>query len=61
MAEKVLSMLRTSWRKIILSDLAILIFLALIRVGLHALTNHTYGFHCDELAFLPIIMGRQAR
>lgn len=39
-------------REIIFSDLGILILLAVSRIILHALTNHTYGFHRDELAFL---------
>jgi hypothetical protein len=38
--------------KILLSDLGILILLAISRIVLHALTNQTYGFHRDELATL---------
>ena len=40
------------WQSIILSDLGILILLALSRIILHLLTNQQYGFHRDELAFL---------
>ncbi|MEZ4678758.1 MAG: hypothetical protein R2932_31530 [Caldilineaceae bacterium] len=34
------------------SDLAILILVALTMLVIHALTNHQYGFHRDELATL---------
>ncbi len=34
------------------ADLAILILVALIVLTIHALTNHRYGFHRDELAML---------
>ncbi len=40
------------WREILMSDLALLILLALARIILHALTNTQYGFHRDELATL---------
>ena len=45
-------MTRSRWREWLLSDLGILVLLALSRVILHALTNHQYGFHRDELGFL---------
>ncbi len=45
-------MTRNRWRDLLFSDLGILILLALSRIILHALTNHNYGFHRDELAFL---------
>lgn len=45
-------MLQKRWQAILFSDLGILILLALSRIILHALTNHQYGFHRDELAFL---------
>jgi hypothetical protein len=41
-----------TWRKIISSDLAVLILLALAKLPLHLLTNGQYGFHRDELGFL---------
>ena len=34
------------------SDFHILIFLALVRLAVHTLTNGEYGFHRDELAIL---------
>jgi Dolichyl-phosphate-mannose-protein mannosyltransferase len=43
---------RHRWREFLLSDLGILILLALTRIILHALTNQQYGFHRDELATL---------
>jgi hypothetical protein len=45
-------MTRPRWREIIFSDLGMLLFLALSRMLLHALTNQEYGFHRDELGFL---------
>jgi 4-amino-4-deoxy-L-arabinose transferase-like glycosyltransferase len=39
-------------RSVLTSDLAILLYLALARILLHALTNSQYGFHRDELAML---------
>ncbi len=41
-----------TWRRILLSDTAVLIWLALGVVALHLLTNGQYGFHRDELATL---------
>ncbi len=41
-----------TWRSLLLSDTAILIWLALGVVVLHLLTNGQYGFHRDELATL---------
>jgi 4-amino-4-deoxy-L-arabinose transferase-like glycosyltransferase len=41
-----------TWRDIVLSDLGILILLALARILLHILTNGQYGWHRDELAML---------
>lgn len=40
------------WREVILSDLGILIALAILRILLQFLTNNQYGFHRDELAIL---------
>ncbi len=40
------------WHNILFSNLGLLILLALSRILLHALTNHQYGFHRDELATL---------
>ena len=40
------------WRNYILSDMGILILLALIKLIIHILTNGQYGFHRDELGFL---------
>lgn len=40
------------WRGIVLSDLAILILIALAKLIFHALTNGQYGFHRDELQTL---------
>lgn len=45
-------MFRNRWRKILSSEITILILLALTRIILHALTNDQYGFHRDELATL---------
>jgi 4-amino-4-deoxy-L-arabinose transferase-like glycosyltransferase len=42
----------TSWRTVLLSDLGILVWVALARVILQTLTNTQYGWHRDELAFL---------
>jgi hypothetical protein len=33
-------------------DLGLLLVLATVRVALHALSNHQYGWHRDELAML---------
>lgn len=44
--------MNTSPKKWITSDLGVLILLALVRLVLHTLTNHQYGFHRDELAML---------
>lgn len=41
-----------TWQKVVLSDLGLLLLLALVRVLLHTLTNGQYGFHRDELATL---------
>src|SRR5512137_132506 len=41
-----------TWRTFVLSDLGILILLALARLALHSLTNGQYGWHRDELATL---------
>ncbi len=41
-----------TWRAVVLSDLGILILLALALLVLHTLTNGQYGFHRDELATL---------
>jgi hypothetical protein len=41
-----------TWRDAVLSDLGILILLALARILLHTITNGQYGFHRDELATL---------
>jgi hypothetical protein len=49
---KMTSLHQNRWREILLSDLSLLILLALIRIVLHALTNQQYGFHRDELATL---------
>ncbi len=40
------------WKAIVLSDLGILILLALAKLILHTLTNTQYGFHRDELVML---------
>src|SRR5271157_1874507 len=40
------------FRTLVLSDLGILITLALIKLIIHILTNGQYGFHRDELGFL---------
>jgi len=39
-----------TWRAVVLSDLGVLILLALALLVLHTLTNGQYGFHRDELA-----------
>jgi 4-amino-4-deoxy-L-arabinose transferase-like glycosyltransferase len=41
-----------SGRKIVLTDLGVLVLLALARLTLHTLTNGQYGFHRDELAMI---------
>jgi len=41
-----------TWRTVVLSDLGILLLLALARIALHTLTNGQYGFHRDELAMV---------
>ncbi len=41
-----------TWRAVVLSDLGVLILLALALLVLHTLTNGQYGFHRDELATL---------
>jgi 4-amino-4-deoxy-L-arabinose transferase-like glycosyltransferase len=41
-----------TWRDVVLSDLGVLILLALALLVLHTLTNGQYGFHRDELATL---------
>jgi len=41
-----------SWQVFVHTDLALLILAASIRVAIHLLTNHQYGFHRDELAML---------
>ncbi len=41
-----------TWRNVILSDLVILILLALAKLVFHILTNTQYGFHRDELQTL---------
>lgn len=43
---------RALWRDVVFSELTILIFLALTRLLLQALTNNQYGFHRDELGTL---------
>jgi 4-amino-4-deoxy-L-arabinose transferase-like glycosyltransferase len=40
------------WRAVLMSELVLLILLALARIALHGLTNSNYGFHRDELAML---------
>lgn len=41
-----------AWRKVVFSDLGILILLALVKLIFHILTNGAHGFHRDELALL---------
>ena len=41
-----------TWRKVVFSDLGILILLALVKLIFHILTNGAHGFHRDELALL---------
>jgi 4-amino-4-deoxy-L-arabinose transferase-like glycosyltransferase len=41
-----------SWRRILFSDLGILILIALAKLLFHVLTNGQYGWHRDELAVL---------
>lgn len=41
-----------SWRKLVSSDLGVLVLLAIAEVLLHVVTNGQYGFHRDELATL---------
>ncbi|MBI5650335.1 MAG: glycosyltransferase family 39 protein [Chloroflexi bacterium] len=40
------------WRDVVLSDVGILILLALVKLIFHTLTNGAHGFHRDELALL---------
>jgi 4-amino-4-deoxy-L-arabinose transferase-like glycosyltransferase len=44
--------MKLSRPNIVLTDLGILILMALARLALHTLTNGQYGFHRDELATL---------
>jgi hypothetical protein len=41
-----------TWKETLLSDTAILVWMALALVLLHCLTNNQYGFHWDELNFI---------
>ena len=41
-----------AWKDTLLSDTAILIWMAVISVLLHCLVNNQYGFHRDELNFI---------
>ena len=43
---------RITWRALVLSDLGLLVLLALAKLALHLATNGQYGFHRDELGFL---------
>jgi hypothetical protein len=43
---------RSGWRAALLSDFAVLVLIALVKLGLHLLTNGQYGFHRDELGML---------
>lgn len=44
--------MRTIRSYVTLSDMSILILLAIARLALHLSTNSQYGFHRDELAVL---------
>ena len=44
--------MKTTAKKIVFSDVTILVLLGAARLALHVLTNHQYGFHRDELAML---------
>ena len=46
------SLQRANWRAVLLSDLGVLVLLALARVVIQSLTNGQYGWHRDELALL---------
>ena len=41
-----------TWKEILLSDTAILVWMAVALIILHCLTNNQYGFHRDELNFI---------
>lgn len=41
-----------TWKNYLVSDTAILIWMALASILIHCLVNHQYGFHRDELNFL---------
>jgi hypothetical protein len=43
---------RRTWKDVLLSDTAILIWMAVALILLHCLTNNEYGFHRDELNFI---------
>jgi 4-amino-4-deoxy-L-arabinose transferase-like glycosyltransferase len=41
-----------NWKRILFSDLGVLVWLAIGLLVLHTLTNNQYGFHRDELNFI---------
>ena len=43
---------RTASRSVLWSATAILVYLALVKLAAHLLTNGQYGYHRDELAYL---------
>ena len=41
-----------SWRPAVFSETGLLILIGLVNLLVHLFTNHAYGFHRDELAFI---------
>jgi hypothetical protein len=41
-----------AWKDYLLTDTAILIWMAVVLIIVHCLVNNQYGFHRDELNFI---------